>query len=100
MKFEYEVITKCNIEVGQKLYGIIGASTRTYNGVDEIIVDEIDYNKEIVVFSIEQPCQFVECSFYNMSRYVFETKEEANNMYCSNDFNFGEGLWEYNGYEY
>lgn len=95
MKFEYEIITKCNIKVGQKLYGIIECSTRTYDGIYEIIVDEIDYDGYRVIFKIEQPCQYVQCSFYNMDKYVFETKEKAENEYNSDNFNFGEGLYEY-----
>ena len=62
MNFIYEI--KSNIEVGQKLYGIIEGSTYTYDGVYEIIVNEIDYNRKIVVFDIDQPCKQVACDFY------------------------------------
>ena len=47
MNFVYE--TKSNIEVGEKLYGIVEGSIYTYDGVYEIVVNEIDYNRKIVV---------------------------------------------------
>ena len=75
MNFVYEI--KSNIEVGEKLYGIVEGSIYTYDGVYEIVVNEIDYNRKIVVFDIDQPCKQVACDFYEMEHYVFETEDDA-----------------------
>lgn len=92
MNFVYEVVT--NIEVGQILYGIIGCSTRTYQGVYPIEVYKIDANNSEVIFTIEQPCGFVSCSFSDMSRFVFETEEEAERK-CNEFEYYMEGLFDY-----
>ena len=91
MKFEYKI--ESNIEMGQVLYGIIAVSRRTYNGVYRLIVDEIDWNKEEVVFKIEQPCSFVSCDFFNMNKYVFESELEAKENLKKLDY--GEGLFAF-----
>ena len=54
MNFIYSKET--NIKFGQTLYGIIAVSCGTYDGVYPIVVDEIDWNHEEVVFTIDQPC--------------------------------------------
>lgn len=87
---------KTNIEVGQKLYGIVEGSIYTKEGVYELTVEEIDYNREIVVFNIEQPCEQVACEFYEMKNYVFETEEEAQN--ASKDVRWENGLRNYRVY--
>lgn len=92
MDFKYNI--KCNIKEGQKLYGIIANSICTYGGVYEIIVDEILYDKQIVVFDIDQPCGQVMSSFKMMKKYVFETEEEANNVYKTMQYT-QDGLLEY-----
>ena len=93
MNFVYEV--KTNINVGKILYGIIGVSTRTYDGVYPIKVHEIrpDSSGGIVIFSIDQPCGFVSCDFDDMDKYVFETEEEASEKI--KELDFGAGLFEY-----
>lgn len=88
MKFEFE--KKTNIRIGQTLYGIVEVSIYTYDGVYPIMVRDIDYNNEKVIFSIDQPCQYVSCSFKEMTDFVFETKEEAEHKMRS--LEFGEGL--------
>ena len=93
MKFVYEIHT--NIEVGQTLYGIIGVSRQTYDGVYPIKVYEINPNEceGIVIFDIDQPCGFVSCDFSDMDKYVFETEEEANGKI--KELDFGVGLFRY-----
>jgi hypothetical protein len=91
MKFEYK--KEANIQVGQRLYGIIEVSSHTYDGVYPIYVDEIDYNNEIVIFKINQPCRYVSCSFMEMNDFVFESEVDAkSNM---NSLDFGVGLCAY-----
>jgi len=92
MNFVYEIHT--NIEVGQTLYGIIGVSRQTYDGVYPIKVYEINPNEGIVIFEINQPCGFVFCDFSDMNEYVFETEEEANEKI--KELDFGVGLFGYN----
>ena len=87
---------KSNIEVGQKLYGIIEGSIYTYDGVYEIVVNEIDYNRKIVVFDIDQPCKQVACDFYEMEHYVFETEDEANAAF--EKIEWANGLRDYSVY--
>jgi len=84
---------KINIEIGQTLYGIISVSRRTYDGVYPIVVDEIDWNNEEVIFKIEQPCEFVSCNFDEFEKYVFGNYEEAKSK--EKELSFGEGLFEY-----
>ena len=91
MKFEYEKRT--NIQIGQKLYGIVAVSIYTCDGVYPIIVDGIDYNYEEVIFKIDQPCKLVSCHFNEMEDFVFESKEEADNKISS--LEFGAGLQVY-----
>lgn len=78
MKFEYK--KEVNIEEGQLLFGIIGDSRVTYNGVFPIVVYSIDYNDEEVIFEVDMPCGYVSCTFEEMGYLVFETKEEAIEM--------------------
>ena len=92
MDFKYNI--KCNIKEDQKLDGIIANSICTYGGVYEIIVEEILYDKQIVVFDIDQPCGQVMSSFKMMKKYVFETEEEANNVYKTMQYT-QDGLLEY-----
>lgn len=91
MNFVYSKTT--NIEVGQTLYGIIACTSSTYHGVYPIVVNEIDYTNEEVIFEINQPCRLVSASFCDMLRYVFESEDEANQAYSTMDF--GDGLFWY-----
>ena len=91
MEFKYKKET--NLKSGQKLYGIIAVSTRTYDGIYPIVVDDIDYNNEEVIFKIDQPCGYVSCSFREMSDYVFESEAEAKSK--MHNLGFGAGLYEY-----
>lgn len=91
MKFNYK--KEVNVEIGQMLYGIIAVSTYTYNGVYPVIVDDIDYNNEEVIFKVDQPCKYVSCSFYEMEDFVFESEEEAENKI--DILEFGVGLQAY-----
>lgn len=93
MKFEYE--KKANINVGQKLYGIVEVSIYTYDGVQPIIVEEIDYTKDEVIFKVDQPCRYVSCYFSEMEDFVFESKEEAENKMNSLEFGVGLRMYEY-----
>lgn len=88
MKFVYE--KKSNIKIDQKLYGIVQDTMYTYGGVYEIIVDDIDWNDEIIYFSVDQPCGQVACTFSEMELYVFETEDEAKMV--SKDVSCEEGL--------
>ena len=94
MNFIYEI--KSNIEVGQKLYGIVEGSIYTCDGVYEIIVNEIDYNRKIVIFDIEQPCKQVACDFHEMEHYVFETEDDANAAF--EKIEWANGLRDYSAY--
>lgn len=94
MNFVCEI--KSNIEVGQKLYGVVEGSIYTYDGVYEIIVNEIDYNRKIVVFDIDQPCKQVACDFDEMEDYVFESKDEANTAF--ENMEWTNGLRDYSVY--
>lgn len=94
MNFVCEI--KTNIEVGQKLYGIVCGSIYTWEGVYELTVYEIDYNREVVIFDIDQPCGQVACDFYEMKEYVFETEEDA--QIASKDVRWENGLRDYRVY--
>lgn len=87
MKFEYE--NKANINVGQKLYGIVEVSIYTYDGVCPITVYYIDYDEKEVIFKVDQPCGYVSCYFSEMEDFVFESKEEAENKMDSLEFGVG-----------
>lgn len=91
MKFSYK--KECSLKVGQELYGIIAMSIYTYEGVFPVVVDEIDYNREEIIFEVKQPCRYVSCSFYEIERFVFESEEEANNR--SLHLSIDEGLHAY-----
>lgn len=91
MNFTYK--KECNVEFDQKLYGIVAMSPYTCNGVYPIVVDNVDYNDELVIFTINQPCQFVCCDFDSMSAYVFESEEEAKN--AMDDLDADEGIYAY-----
>lgn len=87
MIFNYK--KEANIQVGQELYGIIAVSRYTYDGVYPVRVEKIDYTNEEVIFTVEQPCGVVSCTFAEMRYYVFETKEEAENNMTNLDFGMG-----------
>ena len=91
MEFKYKV--ESNIEIGQTLYGIIATTMCTYGGVFPIVVDEIDYNEQEIIFKIDQPCKFVYCTFSQMNDLVFETENEANTKFTNTKFGYGEGMW-------
>ena len=85
-----------NITVGQVLYGIICVSRYTYDGIFPVKVYEIDYNNEEVVFEVDQPCQYVSCSFQEMNDFVFESRETAKNK--KRELDFGTGLQPHSFY--
>ena len=89
MKFAYK--KEANIKEGQKLFGIIAVSRYTYDGVHPMVVYDINYNDEEVIFKVDQPCGFVSCSFREMEYLVFESEEGAKNAMANLDF--GVGLW-------
>lgn len=91
MDFKYKKET--NIKVGQELYGIIAVSTTTNDGVYSVVVDEIDWNKELVIFRVNQSCDLVACEFDDMECFVFDTKKEAEIRHQS--LRFGEGMQSY-----
>lgn len=96
MNFVYSKET--NIKVGQTLYGIIAVSSSTYAGVYPIVIAEIDWAHEEVVFTINQPCGSVVASFTDMRYYVFESENEAKRALKTTEF--GEGLFEYGHFDY
>ena len=98
MKFTYK--KEANIKEGQKLYGIVVCSIRTYDGIQELTVDHIDYGNDIVVFSVDQPCGCVYCSFEEMKDYVFETEAEAVEAAKTVKYMDGFGLWDYDEDEF
>lgn len=92
MDFKYKAET--NVEVGQKLYGIIACSSSTYEGVYEIVIAAIYFDDGgEVIFDIDQPCGQVSADFGDMSKYVFESKEEAERQLESVNVFDGEGLY-------
>lgn len=94
MRFEYKKET--NIKGGQKLFGIIAVSIYTHDGVHPVIVYDIDYNRDEVIFKVDQPCGYVSCSFREMEYFVFESEEEARAM--QSNLEFGVGLFAYGWY--
>ena len=82
-----------NIEVGQKLFGIIASSIYTYDGVYPIVVSEIDWDDEEIIFDIDQPCRQVYCSFDEINKYVYENEEDANVI--RETLSLDEGLYNY-----
>lgn len=88
MKFTYT--KECNLTIGQKLFGIIPVTIYTYDGVYPITVKYINWNTEEIDFSIDQPCGTVSCSFHELDRYVFETREEAETKMST--LEFGDGM--------
>lgn len=91
---QLEIVKSINISEGDKLYGIIGSSIKTYEGVYEIKVETIDWNDECVIFTIEQPCSRVRANFDDFEYYIFKTKEEADNA-CKNIAIHYEGIYAY-----
>jgi hypothetical protein len=90
---EFYFEQKTNIKVGDKYYGIIAVSTRTYDGVYPVTVDYINWDKEEVIFKIDQPCKLVSCGFSEMNKLIHETEEEAINTKFK--FNFEDGMMAY-----
>ena len=92
MDFKYKVET--NIEAGQKLYGIIACTPSTNEGVYEITVAAVYFDDGgEIVFDIDQPCGQVSASFGDMSRFVFETKEDAEEQLEIVNVFHGDGLY-------
>ena len=91
MDFIYKKET--NVKIGQKLYGIIAMSLHTCNDVYPITIDYIDYNEDLIIFTIDQPCKFVCCNVEDMKQYVFESEEEAKNAIDNLDSD--EGIYVY-----
>lgn len=79
-----------NIQIGQKFYGLIAPSLWTYDGIYPIEVHRIDWNNMRVIFKVDQPCQFVSCSFKEFSRYVYESEAEGENVRKS--LRYDEGM--------
>lgn len=82
-----------NIAIDQELYGIIAVSSRTYDGIYKVIVSDIDWNREIVILDIDQPCRNVYCFFSDFGRYVHENVKDAETALKT--LGFGEGLNDY-----
>lgn len=91
MNFTYKKET--NVEIGQKLYGIIATSIYSCHDVYPIVVDYVDYNDELVIFAFGQPGLFICCDFDNMNAYVFESEEEAKS--AMDDLDSDEGMYAY-----
>ena len=83
-----------NIEIGQELYGIIAASSRTYDGIYPIKVYDIDWNTEEIIFKIDQPCKYVSCDFEEFDRYVFVSEKEAQKVKRHLDYDEGMYKWQ------
>lgn len=90
MKLVYN--KEINIEIGQEFYGIIAMSSRTYDGIYPVKVDDIDWNTEEIIFKVDQPCQCVSCYFEEFDRYVFVSEQEAQK--AKQDLDYGEGMHE------
>lgn len=88
MKFTYRKYI--NIKVGQKFYGIIAVSSRTYDGIYPVTVEHIDWNTNEIVFTVDQPCGEVYCAFREFNRYVFESEKEG--QLAMKSLRYGEGL--------
>lgn len=82
-----------NLKIGQRLFGIIGVSSATYDGVYPITLDYIDWNEERLIFTIDQPCQRVSCSFHEVKYYVFESESEAEEK--KSTLEWGVGMYAY-----
>lgn len=95
MEFTYKKET--NLKIGQRLYGIIGCSIYTQDGVHPIVVGHIDFNNEEVIFETEQPCGYMACEFGNMKRFVFESMEEAESAKSKLEFGLGLHAHFYDG---
>lgn len=91
MKLVYN--KEINIEVGQEFYGIIAVTSRTYDGIYPVKVDDIDWNNEEVIFKIDQPCGYVSCYFIEFNKYVFNSEKEAEE--AIQKLEFGEGMFEW-----
>lgn len=91
MNFTYKKET--NVKIGQKLYGIISMALHTCNDIYPITIDYIDYNDDLVIFTIDQPCKFISCGIEDMKQYVFESEEEARN--AIDDLDSDEGIYAY-----
>lgn len=91
MKLVYN--KEINIEIGQEFYGIIGVSNRTYDDICPIVVYDIDWNTEEIIFKVDQPCQFVSCYFEEFNRYVFVSEQDAQDV--KQGLDYGEGMFEW-----
>lgn len=95
MEFTYKKET--NLKIGQRLYGIIGCSIYTQDGIHPIVVDYIDFNHEEVIFESEQPCRYMSCEFCDMKKFVFESREEAESAKSKMEFGLGLHAYFYDG---
>lgn len=91
MKLVYD--KQINIDIGQEFYGIIASSNSTYNGIYHIIVDDIDWNTEEIIFSIAQPCRYVSCHLEEFIKYVFDSEKEARENL--EELDIDEGMFKY-----
>lgn len=82
-----------NLEIGQGLYGIVGVSRYTYDGVRKLVVDAIDWDNETVIFVDAIEHTYVACSFADINEYAFENEEEANQKLKTLDFGLGMYAW-------
>lgn len=87
MKIQYK--KEINLNVGQEVYGIVGVSSHTYHGVRRLKVYYIDWNENSVGFLDVDTGILVSGHFYDLSRYIFETKEEAEKAYRDTDWGLG-----------
>ena len=87
-----------NIKIGQTLFGIIRSSTHTYGGVYPVTLDYIDWNQELLIFTIDQPCGMVYCTFRDAKHYLFETEREAEEKMTM--LEFGVGVSAYHEWAY
>lgn len=91
MKLVYN--KQINIDIGQEFYGIIAGSRSTYNGIYHVKVDDIDWNEEEIIFSVDQPCEYVFCYFEEFDKYVFDSEKEARENL--EELDIDEGMFEY-----
>lgn len=92
MKLVYK--KEINIETGQEFYGIIAVTSKTYDGVHSVKVDDVDWNNEEIIFEVDQPCRYVSCYFREFEKYVFDSEKEAEEAIRKLDFGEGMFAWQ------
>ena len=89
MKYTFKKET--NLEIGTILWGIVGVSSCTYDGVRQLKVYSIDWRYDQVIFFDVDSCTYVGCRFAEFDRYVFCDPEEAAQK--QETLEWGEGLF-------